>query len=170
MITQPDTSFVLAAVAIMAAAAILVFESVELVGPDQRCVVVVSGEVRSVLDPGVNVVVPFVSETTTVDVGPQQFNVTTDAITRDGTAVTAAATVEMRVVDPEQTYAVEDYSAAVEDLAQTTVRAVLGDTDTDDAVDAQHWLAEEMRDLLDEHTREWGISIESLDLERVTSE
>jgi len=89
--------------------------------------------------------------TQTLDV-PRQ-----EAITRDNSPVTADAVVYIKVMDAKKAFLeVDDYKKAVSNLAQTTLRAVLGDMELDDTLNKRQEINAKIRKELDEPTDEWG--------------
>jgi regulator of protease activity HflC (stomatin/prohibitin superfamily) len=100
--------------------------------------------------------------TQTLDV-PRQ-----EAITRDNSPVTADAVVYIKVMDAKKAFLeVDDYKRAVSNLAQTTLRAVLGDMELDDTLNKRQEINAKIRRELDEPTDEWGIRVESVEVREV---
>jgi regulator of protease activity HflC (stomatin/prohibitin superfamily) len=100
--------------------------------------------------------------TQTLDV-PRQ-----EAITKDNSPVTADAVVYIKVMDAKKAFLeVEDYKTAVSNLAQTTLRAVLGDMELDDTLNKRQEINARIRRELDEPTDEWGIRVESVEVREV---
>lgn len=100
--------------------------------------------------------------TQTLDV-PRQ-----EAITRDNSPVTADAVVYIKVMDAKKAFLeVDDYKKAVSNLAQTTLRAVLGDMELDDTLNKRQEINAKIRKELDEPTDEWGIRVESVEVREV---
>jgi len=100
--------------------------------------------------------------TQTLDV-PRQ-----EAITRDNSPVTADAVVYIKVMDPKKAFLeVDNYERAVSNLAQTTLRAVLGDMELDDTLNKRGEINARIRKELDEPTDEWGVRVESVEVREV---
>ena len=155
---------------VLAVAAITVWQMVEIVDAYNRGALTVFGEYRKLLQPGLNIVPPFVSRVYTFDMRTQTIDVPTqEAITRDNSPVTADAVVYIRVMDAKRAFLeVDDYKNAVSNLAQTTLRAVLGDMELDDTLSRREMINERIRQELDEPTDEWGIRVESVEVREVT--
>ncbi|MFC4437763.1 MULTISPECIES: SPFH domain-containing protein [Natrialbaceae] len=155
---------------VLAVAAITVWQMVEIVDAYNRGALTVFGEYRKLLQPGLNIVPPFVSRVYTFDMRTQTIDVPTqEAITRDNSPVTADAVVYIRVMDAKRAFLeVDDYKNAVSNLAQTTLRAVLGDMELDDTLSRREMINERIRTELDEPTDEWGIRVESVEVREVT--
>ncbi|NUC71937.1 SPFH/Band 7/PHB domain protein [Haloterrigena sp. SYSU A558-1] len=147
-----------------------VWSMVEIVDAYDRGALTVLGEYRKLLEPGLNIVPPFVSRVYTFDMRTQTIDVPSqEAITRDNSPVTADAVVYIRVMDAKRAFLeVDDYQRAVSNLAQTTLRAVIGDMELDDTLSRREMINERIRQELDEPTDEWGIRVESVEVREVT--
>ena len=154
---------------VLAVAIITVYSSVEIVNAYEKRALTVLGDYRKLLEPGINFVPPFVSRTYTFDMRTQTLDVPRqEAITRDNSPVTADAVVYIKVMDAKKAFLeVEDYKRAVSNLAQTTLRAVLGDLDLDDTLSKRSEINARIRKELDEPTDEWGIRVESVEVREV---
>jgi len=100
--------------------------------------------------------------TITLDVPPQ------DVITRDNVTVSVNAVVYFRVVDPRlAVIEVENYLYATSQLAQTTLRSVLGEAELDDLLAEREKLNTRLQDILDKHTDPWGIKVTLVEIKTV---
>ncbi|SEQ36669.1 SPFH domain-containing protein [Natrinema salaciae] len=149
---------------------ITVWQMIEIVDAYDRAALTVFGEYRKLLKPGLNIVPPFVSRIYTFDMRTQTLDVPQqEAITRDNSPVTADAVVYIRVMNAKRAFLeVDDYQRAVSNLAQTTLRAVIGDMELDDTLSRREMINERIRTELDEPTDEWGIRVESVEVREVT--
>jgi regulator of protease activity HflC (stomatin/prohibitin superfamily) len=96
------------------------------------------------------------------DVPPQ------DIITRDNVSVKVNAVVYYRVIDPRRAIVeVENYMYATSQLAQTTLRSVLGQAELDDLLANRDRLNQELQQILDQHTDPWGIKVSSVEVKHV---
>jgi regulator of protease activity HflC (stomatin/prohibitin superfamily) len=96
------------------------------------------------------------------DVPPQ------DIITRDNVSVKVNAVVYYRVIDPSRAIVdVEDYTYATSQLAQTTLRSVLGQAELDDLLASRERLNQELQQILDRHTDPWGIKVSAVEVKHV---
>jgi len=161
---------VIAGVLLLLIAAVAVYSMVEIVEAYEKRALTVFGEYRRLLGPGIHFVPPFVSRTYVFDMRTQTLDVPTqEAITRDNSPVTADAVVYIRVMDARRAFLeVEEYKRAVSNLAQTTLRAVLGDMELDDTLNKRGEINARIRTELDEPTDEWGIRVESVEVREVT--
>ncbi len=149
--------------------AVVVYETVEIVDAYEKKALTVFGEYRGLLEPGINIVPPFVARTYPFDMRTQTIDVPRqEAITRDNSPVTADAVVYIRVRDAKRAFLeVDHYKTAVSNLAQTTLRAVLGDMELDDTLNKRQEINARIRTELDEPTDEWGIRVESVEVREV---
>ena len=154
---------------ILAIAIVAVYKSVVIVQAYEKKALTRFGEYQRLLEPGFNLVVPFVSATYTFDMRTQTLDVPRqEAITRDNSPVTADAVVYIKVMDAKKAFLeVDDYKKAVSNLAQTTLRAVLGDMELDDTLNKRQEINAKIRTELDEPTDEWGIRVESVEVREV---
>jgi regulator of protease activity HflC (stomatin/prohibitin superfamily) len=100
--------------------------------------------------------------TIVMDVPPQ------DVITRDNVSVKVNAVVYLRVMDPRRAIVeVESYHYATSQLAQTTLRSVLGQVELDDLLSERERLNQQLQQILDQHTDPWGIKVSSVEVKHV---
>ncbi|MFC7194937.1 SPFH domain-containing protein [Halosimplex aquaticum] len=157
------------AVILLLLAVVMVYQMVEIVNAYEKRALTVFGEYRKLLEPGINFVPPFVSKTYAFDMRTQTLDVPRqEAITRDNSPVTADAVVYIKVMDAKKAFLeVDNYKKAVSNLAQTTLRAVLGDMELDDTLNKRQEINAKIRKELDEPTDEWGIRAESAEVREV---
>ncbi|WP_373222121.1 SPFH domain-containing protein [Halorientalis marina] len=153
----------------LAIAIVAVSSSVVIVQAYEKRALVVLGSFRRLLQPGINFVPPFVSKTYQYDMRTETMDVPSqEAITRDNSPVTADAVVYIRVMDAKRAFLeVEDYRRAVSNLAQTTLRAVIGDMELDETLSKRTEINARIRKELDEPTDQWGIRVESVEVREV---
>ena len=98
----------------------------------------------------------------TMDIPPQ------DVITRDNVTVKVNAVVYFRVLDPlKSVLAVEDFLFATSQLAQTTLRSVLGEVDLDELLSEREKLNAQLQEIIDKHTDPWGIKVQLVEMKHV---
>jgi regulator of protease activity HflC (stomatin/prohibitin superfamily) len=170
LLVVPITPVTVVGLSILALAVATVYSAVEIVEAYEARALTVFGEYRGLLRPGLNVVPPFVSRTYAFDLRTQTLDVPTqEAITEDNSPVTADAVVYIRVMDAERAFLeVDDYLRAVSLLAQTTLRAALGDMELDQTLSRRDQINDRIRRELDEPTDRWGIRVESVEVREVT--
>ncbi|WP_084802683.1 SPFH domain-containing protein [Halorientalis sp. IM1011] len=154
---------------VLAIAVVAVDSAVVIVQATEKQVLTVLGSYRKTLDPGLNLVPPFVSSTHSYDMRTQTLDVPTqEAITRDNSPVTADAVIYVKVMDAKKAFLeVEDYTRAVSNLAQTTLRAVLGDMELDETLSRRTEINTAIRRELEGPTDEWGVRVESVEVREV---
>jgi regulator of protease activity HflC (stomatin/prohibitin superfamily) len=119
--------------------------------------------------PGLTLIIPFIEQLrrvdlrlVTMDVPPQ------DVITRDNVSVKVNAVLYFRVIKPEDAVInVEDFLYATSQLAQTTLRSVLGQADLDELLSAREKINEELQTILDRQTDPWGIKVTNVEVKHV---
>jgi regulator of protease activity HflC (stomatin/prohibitin superfamily) len=100
--------------------------------------------------------------TVVLDVPPQ------DVITKDNVSVKVNAVVYFRAIDPNRAIVeVENYNYATSQLAQTTLRSVLGQVELDDLLSQRDRLNQQLQQILDEHTDPWGIKVSAVEVKHV---
>jgi regulator of protease activity HflC (stomatin/prohibitin superfamily) len=164
---------------ILAVAAVLFFFSsmVKILREYERGVIFRLGKkARSVfnpggdgLGPGLLLLIPFVDKmvkvslrTVAMDVPPQ------DVITRDNVSIKVNAVIYFRVLDPEKAIIqVEDYLYATSQMAQTTLRSVLGQQELDDLLAARDKINQQLQKIIDEHTDPWGVKVSAVEVKHI---
>ena len=119
--------------------------------------------------PGIVYVIPFIERmvkislrTIVLDIPPQ------DVITRDNVTIKVSAVLYFKVMDPNKCVVqVEDYLFATSQLAQTTLRSVLGQAELDELLAERDKLNVRLQDILDEHTGPWGIKVSNVEVKHV---
>src|SRR5512147_1915755 len=156
---EPEMPYFAVGVAIVIL--ILLAMSLRILREYERGVVFQLGRFWAVKGPGLIILIPVVQQmvrldlrTVVLDVPPQ------DLITRDNVSVKVNAVLYFRVVDPERAVInVEDYMEATGQLAQTTLRSVLGQHELDALLSERDKLNIDLQKILDQHTDQWGIKV-----------
>ncbi|MFC7113960.1 SPFH domain-containing protein [Natronoarchaeum sp. GCM10025703] len=150
-------------------AVVTVASAVEIVNAYEKRALTVFGEYRQLLQPGINFVPPFVSKTYVFDMRTQTIDVPQqEAITRDNSPVRADAVIYIRVMDAKKAFLeVDDYKNAVSNLAQTTLRAVIGDMELDETLNKREKINTRIHGEIDEATDRWGIRVEAVEVREV---
>lgn len=155
---------------ILAILVILFFTSaIRILREYQRGVVFTLGRFTGVKGPGLIVLIPFVQQMVRVDlrvvvedVPPQ------DVISRDNVSVKVNAVLYFRIVDAERAIIkVENYMAATSQLAQTTLRSVLGKHELDEMLAERDRLNSDIQEILDQQTDSWGIKVTNVEIKHV---
>jgi regulator of protease activity HflC (stomatin/prohibitin superfamily) len=135
----------------------------------ERGVIFRLGRLVAAKGPGLIILIPIVDRMVKVslrmlvmDVPPQ------DVITKDNVSVKVNAVVYFRVMDPNKAVTeVEDYMYATSQLAQTTLRSVLGEAELDDLLSNREKINSELQQILDKHTDPWGIKVTTVEVKHV---
>ena len=135
----------------------------------ERGVVFQLGRFWKVKGPGLIILIPGIQQMVRVDLRTIVLDVPTqDVISRDNVSVKVNAVVYYRVLDPQKAIIqVEDYQAATSQLAQTTLRAVLGKHELDDMLAERERLNADIQQVLDAQTDAWGIKVANVEIKHV---
>jgi len=148
---------------------ILVFLSVKILREYERAVVFFLGRFQRVFGPGIIVIIPGVQQFVRVDLRTRVFDVPPqDIITRDNVSVKVNAVIYFRVVDPRNAIIqVEKFIEATSQLAQTTLRSVLGKHELDQLLSERDKLNIDIQTVLDGLTGAWGIKVSNVEIKHV---
>jgi regulator of protease activity HflC (stomatin/prohibitin superfamily) len=135
----------------------------------KRGVVFTLGRFTGVKGPGLILLVPFVQQMVRVDLRIMVLDVPTqDVISRDNVSVRVNAVIYFRVMDAEKAIIqVEDFYAATNQLAQTTLRSVLGKHELDEMLAERDKLNADIQEILDAQTDAWGIKVTTVEIKQV---
>ena len=148
---------------------VLLVSMLKILREYERGVVFMLGRFWSVKGPGLIIIIPILQEMIRVDLRTMVLDVPTqDVISRDNVSVKVNAVVYMRVVDPEKAIIqVENYFEATSQLAQTTLRSVLGQHELDEMLSEREKLSTNIQDILDHQTDGWGIKVSNVEMKQV---
>jgi regulator of protease activity HflC (stomatin/prohibitin superfamily) len=149
--------------------ALLAFSSIKIMREYERAVVFFLGRFSGVKGPGLIVILPVVQQMMRVDLRVRVFDVPPqDVITRDNVSVKVNAVVYLRVVDPERAIIqVANFVEATSQLAQTTLRAILGKHELDQMLSERDKLNSDIQEVLDQQTDAWGIKVSNVEIKQV---
>ena len=135
----------------------------------QRGVVFFLGRFQEVKGPGLVIIVPGIQKMVRVDLRLVVLDVPPqDVISRDNVSVKVNAVIYFRIIDPEKAIIqVENFNAATSQLAQTTLRSVLGQHELDEMLAERERLNVHIQKILDEQTSAWGIKVSNVELKHV---
>ena len=147
----------------------LLTAAIKILREYQRGVVFTLGRFTGVKGPGLILLIPFVQQmvrtdlrTTVLDVPPQ------DVISHDNVSVRVNAVIYFRIIDPERAIIqVEDFLNATSQLAQTTLRSVLGKHELDEMLAERDKLNVDIQEILDSQTAAWGIKVANVEIKQV---
>ena len=135
----------------------------------ERGVVFMLGRFHKVKGPGLIIIIPIIQQMVRVDLRTLVMDIPTqDLITRDNVSVKVNAVLYFRVVDPERAIInVETYMEATGQLAQTTLRSVLGQHELDELLAEREGLNSDIQEILDKQTDQWGIKVANVEIKHV---
>jgi regulator of protease activity HflC (stomatin/prohibitin superfamily) len=147
----------------------LIGASVKILREYERGVVFMLGRFTGVKGPGLILLVPLLQQMVRVDQRTQVLDVPgQDVISRDNVSVRVSAVIYFRVVGPEPSVIqVEDYRQATSELAQTTLRSVLGRHELDSMLSERDKLNSDIQNILDAQTEAWGVKVANVELKHI---
>ena len=148
---------------------LLVVMSLRILREYERGVVFLLGRFQRVKGPGLIIIVPGIQQMVRMDLRTLVLDVPSqDVISHDNVSVKVNAVVYFRVIDPAKAILqVEDYLNATSQLAQTTLRAVLGKHELDEMLAERERLNQDIQQLLDAQTDAWGIKVSNVEIKHV---
>ena len=149
--------------------AILFYNMIKILMEYERGVIFFLGKYQMVKGPGIIIVIPAVQrmvrvnlQTVTMEVPAQ------DVITRDNVSVKVTAVIFFRVVDPQRAIlAVQDYLYSTSQIAQTTLRSVLGQSQLDELLSKRDQINVELQRIIDQQTEPWGVKVSAVEVKNV---
>jgi regulator of protease activity HflC (stomatin/prohibitin superfamily) len=149
--------------------AILLFMSLKVYREYERAVVFLLGRFQAVRGPGLIIIIPVIQQTVRVDLRTRVFDVPPqDVITRDNVSVKVNAVVYFRIVDPGKAIIqVANAFDATSQVAQTTLRSVVGQHEMDDLLAQRDKLNVDLQRILDQSTENWGIKVSTVEIKDV---
>ena len=156
-------------VLLIAAVAFFVFSAIKILREYERGVIFLLGRFWRVKGPGLIIVIPGIQKMVRVDLRTIVMDVPTqDVISRDNVSVKVSAVIYFRVIDPEKAIIqVENRVEATSQLAQTTLRSVLGQHELDDMLSEREKLNADIQNILDQATETWGIKVTNVEIKHV---
>ena len=147
----------------------LIYTSIKILMEYERGVIFFLGKFQTVKGPGLILVLPGLQkmmrvnlQTVTMDVPAQ------DVITRDNVSVKVNAVIFFRVVDPQRAIlAVQDYLYSTSQIAQTTLRSVLGQSQLDELLSKREEINVELQRIIDQQTEPWGVKVSAVEVKNV---
>jgi len=154
---------------VLVAAFILATSTIKILREYERAVVFTLGRFQKVKGPGLVLMIPFVQEMVRVDLRIQVIEIPTqDVISRDNVSMKVDAVLYFNVVNPEHAIIqVQNYLPATNMLAQTTLRAVLGQHELDEMLSERKKLSADVQSILDSQTEIWGIKVSNVEIRTV---
>ena len=148
---------------------LLIYVSFKRVMEYERLVVFVLGKFQTVKGPGIRIVAPILQQMVRVNLQTVTMEVPSqDVITRDNISVKVNAVIFLRVVDPQRAVlAVQDYLYSTSQVAQTTLRSILGQSQLDDLLAKREEINAELQRIIDQQTEPWGVKVSAVEVKNV---
>ncbi len=149
--------------------ALVLFSAINILQEYERAVVFTLGRYTGTKGPGLIIVIPIIQGLQRLDMRTIVLDVPSqDVISKDNVSVRVNAVVYFKVVEADKAILqVEDYLEATSQLAQTTLRSVLGQHDLDEMLSARETLSANIQSILDKATDAWGIKVANVELKHV---
>lgn len=150
-------------------AIMLVFSMFRILREYERGVIFMLGRFYKVKGPGLIIVVPGIQQMVRMDLRTIVHDIPTqDVISHDNVSVKVNAVLYFRVVDPQKAVInVEDFMAATSQLAQTTLRSVLGQHELDEMLSSREKLNASIQEIIDKQTDVWGIKVSNVEIKHI---
>jgi regulator of protease activity HflC (stomatin/prohibitin superfamily) len=154
---------------IVVLAVIILASAIRIMREYERAVVFTLGRFTGVKGPGLILLFPYIQQAVRVDLRTIVLDVPSqDVISRDNVSVKVSAVVYFRVVDADKSVIqVENFMMATSQLAQTTLRSVLGKHQLDEMLSERDKLNQDIQAILDSHTDAWGIKVANVEIKQV---
>jgi len=148
---------------------LLLVSGIRIMREYERAVVFLLGRFYQVKGPGLIFIIPIIQQMVKVDLRTIVMDVPTqDVISRDNVSVKVSAIVFFRVIEPEKAVIqVEHYYEATSQMAQTTLRSVLGQHELDEMLAARDKLNADIQTILDQQTESWGIKVSNVEIKQM---
>lgn len=148
---------------------VIILLSIKQINQYQRGVKFTLGKFSGVMDPGWRLVIPVFQSYQKIDMRIKAVDVPNqEAITKDNISVSVNAVIYYRILNADKAVIeVENYYYAVSQLAQTTMRNVVGEVTLDELLSSRVETAEKIRTIVDQATDEWGVQVQSVELKDI---
>jgi regulator of protease activity HflC (stomatin/prohibitin superfamily) len=148
---------------------IIMIAAIKIVQEYERGVIFRLGRLQGAKGPGIFLIIPLVDRMVKVDLRVVTLDIPTqEAITRDNVTVKVNAVAYYRVVDPNDAIVqVEDFNRATYQIAQTSLRSVLGQSDLDELLIHRDEINQKLQQIIDEQTEPWGIKVSIVEVKDV---
>ncbi|HEX5382910.1 SPFH domain-containing protein [Acinetobacter tibetensis] len=157
-------------IALLAFVGITIFKGVRIVPQGYKWIVQRLGKYHTTLSPGLNFVIPYVDEVaykvTTKDIVldiPSQ-----EVITRDNAVIMMNAVAYINLTTPEKAvYGIENYTWAIQNLVQTSLRSIVGEMDLDDALSSRDHIKAKLKAAISDDIADWGITLKTVEIQDI---
>ncbi len=164
-----DEIIIILTVVVIIAVVITITSGIKIVQPYEQAIYMRLGKFVRVLNQGLNVVCPLINQVVKLDLRTEVLDVPKqEVITKDNSPVDVDAVIYIKVTDPKNAFfEVTNYRFATVNLAQTTLRSIIGDMELDEILSSREKINVSLRDILDENTDKWGVKIEAVEIREV---
>jgi len=169
MMTYDDVTLFMTIGIVLVFVVLLLFSAIKIMREYERAVIFTLGRFTKTKGPGLIIVIPILQQVVRVDLRIITMDVPSqDVISADNVSVKVNAVIYFRVVEPDRAIIqVENYLDATSQLAQTTLRAVLGKHELDDMLAEREKLNADIQHILDAQTDGWGIKVTTVEIKHV---
>ena len=156
-------------IAVIVAVIVVITSGVKIVQPYEQAIYMRLGKFVRVLNQGLNFVCPLINQVVKLDLRTEVLDVPKqEVITKDNSPVEVDAVIYIKVTDPRNAFfEVTNYRLATVNLAQTTLRSIIGEMELDEILSSREKINVSLRDILDENTDKWGVKIEAVEIREV---
>ena len=156
-------------IAVIVAVIVVITSGVKIVQPYEQAIYMRLGKFVRVLNQGLNFVCPLINQVVKLDLRTEVLDVPKqEVITKDNSPVEVDAVIYIKVTDPKNAFfEVTNYRLATVNLAQTTLRSIIGEMELDEILSSREKINVSLRDILDENTDKWGVKIEAVEIREV---
>ena len=143
--------------------------SIKVIMEYERAVLFTLGKYSRTLNPGLNIIIPILQGVRKVDIRIKTVDIPKqEVMTKDNVPVSVNAVVYMKVINPEKAVLkIQDYVYAVAQYGQTALRDVIGNKELDYVLTEREQIANEIKELVDKETDEWGVDITSIKIQDI---
>jgi regulator of protease activity HflC (stomatin/prohibitin superfamily) len=154
---------------VLVLAIIVLSSALRILNEYERGVVFRLGRLIGAKGPGIILLIPFIDRMVKVSLRTVAMEVPTqDVITHDNVSIKVNAVVYFRVVDPEKAInEVENYLFATSQIAQTTLRSVLGQSELDELLAEREKINRQLQEIIDSHTEPWGVKVSAVEVKQI---
>jgi regulator of protease activity HflC (stomatin/prohibitin superfamily) len=148
---------------------LILLSAIKILREYERAVIFRLGRLIAVKGPGLIFLIPFIDKMVRVSLRTVAFDVPPqDVITKDNISIKVNAVLYFRVVEADKAIvSVENYLFATNQIAQTTLRSILGQSDMDELLSERDRINKKLQEIIDEHTEPWGIKVSAVEVKQI---
>jgi regulator of protease activity HflC (stomatin/prohibitin superfamily) len=148
---------------------LILTSAIKVIREYERAVVFRLGRLIGAKGPGIIILIPFIDKMIRVSLRTVALNIEPqDVITKDNVSIKVNAVLYFRVVYPDKAIVeVENYLYATNQIAQTTLRSILGQSDLDELLSERESINKKLQAIIDEHTEPWGVKVASVEVKQI---